>query len=414
MNGRVGEVVGRADAVLVGLGHSPSTMWQYRWAWAEFESFCASESVSVVTEEIVDSFLRFVAGEYRQGRIKDWKRKLLRKAALVLAEVAATGSYRWRLSRQAGPNDGLEAELRLVQERYEAWLDGENLAVATRNLYATVSRTVLAWLPERGVVRVEALSPADISACVVFLGGRYSAGSMRTVLSAVRVWCRFLEQAGGRAGLSAAVPSMFVRRVISVAVLPADQVGELIDSPDPATPQGLRDRALLLLAARTGLRPVDIVGLRLGDIDWQHAQITLIQRKTGAVLVLPLLADVGDAIVSYLLHGRPDGVGDDHVFLRALAPFTGLAADSDLRHVIAAAFARTRIAVPEGAGRGLRVLRSSLATRMLEGGTPLPVIAGALGHRGTDSAKHYLAADEAHMRACCLDFTGIEPAGLRS
>ncbi len=408
MNGCVGAVVGRADAVLVGLGHSSSTLWQYRWAWAEFESFCASEGVGVVTEEIVDSFLRLVADEYRQGRIKDWKRKLLRKAALVLAEVAATGSYRWRLSRQRHPNDALGAAFRLVQERYEVWLDGENLAVATRNLYATVSRTVLAWLPERGVASVDVLSHADISAAVVFLGGRYSAGSMRTVLSAVRVWCRFLEQAGCRAGLSAAVPSMFARRVISVAVLPTDQVSELIDSPDPATPQGLRDRALLLLAARTGLRPVDIVGLRLGDIDWHHAQITIVQHKTGTVLTLPLLADVGDAITAYLLHGRPAGVGDDHVFLRAQAPFIGLAADSDLRHVTAAAFAHTRIGVPDGAGRGLRVLRASLATRMLEGGTPLPVIAGALGHRGTDSAKHYLAADEKHMRACCLDFTGMD------
>lgn len=408
MNGCVDVVIGRADAVLVGLGHSPSTLWQYRWAWAEFESFCAGEGVGVVTEEIVDSFLRLVAEEYRQGRIKEWKRKLLRKAALVLAEVAATGSYRWRISRQSSPNDGLEAELRLVQQRYETWLEGENLAVATRHLYATVSRTVLAWLPERGVVSVDVLSPGDIAAAVVFLGGRYSAGSMRTVLSAVRVWCRFLEQAGCRAGLSAAVPPMFVRRVISVGVLPADQVGELIDSPDPATPQGLRDRALLLLAARTGLRPVDIVGLRLGDIDWQHAQITIVQHKTGTVLRLPLLADVGDAITAYLLHGRPAGGGDDHVFLRAHAPFTGLAADGDLRHVTAAAFARTGIVVPEGAGYGLRVLRASLASRMLEGGTVLPVIAGALGHRGTDSAKHYLAADKHHMRACCLDFTGIE------
>lgn len=410
MDGCVDVVVGRADAVLVGLGHSASTLWQYRWAWTEFKSFCAGEGAEVVTEEIVDSFLRFVAEEYRQGRIKEWKRKLLRKAALVLSEVAVTGSYRWRLSRQAGPNDGLEAALRLVQERYEAWLGGEDLAVATRNLYATVSRTVLAWLPEHGVVSVDVLSPADISAAVVFLGRRYSAGSMRTVLSAVRVWCRFLEQSEGPAGLSAAVPSLFTRRVISVAVLPADQVGELIDSPDPATPQGLRDRALLLLAARTGLRPVDIVGLRLGDIDWQHAQITIVQHKTGTVLRLPLLADVGDAITAYLLHGRPAGVGDDHVFLRAYAPFIGLATEGDLRHITAAAFARTGIGVPEGAGYGLRVLRASLASRMLEGGTVLPVIAGALGHRGTDSVKHYLAADEEHMRACCLDFTGIEPA----
>ena len=78
----------------------------------------------------------------------------------------------------------------------------------------------------------------------------------------------------------------------------------------------------------------------------------------------------------------------------------------------APAFARTRIPAQGGAGRGFRVLRASLATRMLEGDTALPVISGALGHRGIDSAKHYLAADEERTRACCLDFTGIEAAAM--
>lgn len=61
----------------------------------------------------------------------------------------------------------------------------------------------------------------------------------------------------------------------------------------------------------------------------------------------------------------------------------------------------------------MRVLRASLATRMLEQDTPLPVIAAALGHRGIDSVKHYLGADEARMRQCCLGLAGIEPEGAR-
>ena len=412
MSGSVGGVVGRADDVVAGLGHAPSTLWQYRWAWSQFESFCSREGADQVTDGVVASFLRFVAEEQRQGRIKDWKRRLLRKSALVLAEVAVTGSYRWRQSRRSHPNDVLNVAFRPIQEQFEEWLGRQGLAAATRELYATVSRTVLAWLPERGVSAIEGLSHADVSAAVVFLGSRYQAGSMRTVVSALRVLCRFLEDAGCRPGLSAAVPAMFARRRRSVAVLAADRVDELVNSPDPATPQGLRDRALLLLAARTGLRPVDIVGLRLADIDWRQGQITLTQHKTGTVLTLPLLADVGDAIAGYLLHGRPAGAADEHVFLRTQAPFTALSPVNDLYHVAARAFARTRIPAQGGAGRGFRVLRASLATRMLEGDTPLPVISGALGHRGIDSAKHYLAADEERMRACCLDFTGIEAAAM--
>lgn len=406
------ELIGRADSAVVGLGHAPSTLWQYRWAWEQITLFCSEHGAEELTDEVTTAFLLFVASQHRQGRIKEWKRKLLRKAVLVLAEVAATGTYTWSLSRARHPNDSLDAAFRPVQEQYEEWLTAQGLARSTQNLYATVSRTVMAWLPGHGVTGVQQLAPGDVSAAVVFLGGRYRPGSMRTVVTALRVWCRFLDDQGLRGGLCPAIPAVSVRRVRSVVVLPTGSVQLLVDSPDPGTATGRRNKAILLLAARTGLRPGDIAGLRLGDIDWRRAQIAVTQHKTATVLTLPLLADVGAAIADYLLHGRPAGSGDDHVFLRAQAPHVGLLG-RDLYHVAAAAFARTPTAAAAGTGRGLRVLRASLATRMLAQDAPLPVIAAALGHRGIDSAKHYLGADEARMRQCCLNLAGIEPAGAR-
>lgn len=409
----IGEVIARADAAVTGLGHAPSTLWQYRWAWAQFESYCDREDVGEVTDEVVASFLRLVAQEHREGRIKEWKRKLLRRAVLVLSEVVSTGTYTWKVFRATAANDGLDPALRPVQEQFERWLPGRGLAPTTAALYATVSRKVLGWLPQRGVADVRGLSAADVSAAVVFLGTAYAPGSMRTVLTALRVWCSFLEDTGRCAGLRAAVPALSSRRVRTVTVLPTELVQQVVTAPDPATPVGRRNRAMLLLAARTGLRPSDIAGLQLANIDWSQARITVSQHKTGTVLTLPLLADVGAAIAEYLLHGRPVGAGGDHVFLRAQAPHVGLGR-SDLYHVAAGAFARAGAATGGDAGRGMRVLRASLATRMLEQGTPLPVISQALGHRGIDSAKHYLAADEAGMRQCCLDFTGIAPRTGRS
>lgn len=408
----IGEVTSRADAAVCGLGHAASTLWQYRWAWSQIERFCAREDAVDLTDEVVASFLRFVAAEHRECRIKDWKRKLLRKAVLVLSEVARTGTYTWTVSRQTHPNDGLNAAFRPIQEQFEDWLTGEGLAAATASLYATVSRKVLAWLPDRDVTDIRRLSGGDVSAAVVFLGESYAPGSMRTALTALRVFCRFVEDSGWCAGCSRAVPTVFSRRVRPVSVLRADDVKRMVASPDPNTPVGRRNRAMLLLAARTGLRPGDIAGLRLPDIDWRQGLITVTQRKTATVLTLPLLADVGAAIAEYLLHGRPIGADDDHVFLRSQAPYVALAS-TDLYHVAAGAFARTETASQGGTGRGMRVLRASLATRMLENDTPLPVIAEALGHRGIGTATHYLAGDETRMRACCLDFAGIAPRAVR-
>ncbi len=410
----VSELVTRAEAVVSALGHAPSTLWQYRWAWSQIELFCAERGADELTEEVSASFLGFAAAEYRQGRLKEWKCKQLRKAMLVLAEMAQTGTYRWSVSRVRHPNDDLDATLRPVQEQFEQWLTSQGLAEATQDLYAVVSRKVLAWLPERGITNVTHLSPSDLSAAVVFLGGSYRPGSMRTVVTALRVLCRFLEHSGARAGLARAVPAVFARRVRAVTVLPAPIVEQVVNVPDPATPTGRRDRAMLLLAARTGLRPSDIAGLRLSDLDWRQAQITVTQHKTATVVTLPLLADVGTAIADYLLHDRPAGIGDNHVFLRSQAPHVALASGKGMHHVAATAFARTPTASTGVTGHGMRLLRTSLATRMLEQETPLPVIASALGHRGIESAKHYLAGDEARMRQCCLNFAGIEPNEARS
>ncbi len=409
----MGELITRADMAVSGLGYAPSTMWQYRWAWSQITVFCSQRGTDEFTDEVAASIFRFVASEHRQGRIKDWKRKLLRKAVLVLSEVARTGTYTWSVTPASHRNGALDAAFRPVQEQFEQWLTGQGLAQATQHLYATVARRVLAWLPGRGITDVEHLSPGDMSAAVVFLGGHYRPGSMRTAVTALRVLCRFLEDSGSRGGLRDAVPAVSVRRVRVVAVLPARSVELLIDSPDPGTPTGRRNRATLLLAARTGLRPGDIADLRLNDIDWRQAQITVRQHKTATPLTLPLLADVGAAIAEHLLQDRPAGASDDHVFLRSQAPHVALSPSTDLYHVAAGAFARAPSTAASDTGRGMRVLRASLATRMLEQNTPLPVISAALGHRGIGSVKHYLGADEARMRQCCLGFAGIEPEGAR-
>ncbi|WP_104080919.1 tyrosine-type recombinase/integrase [Cryobacterium sp. Y11] len=414
MSVSIQELIAQADGAVSGLQHAPSTTMQYRWAWSQFKRFCSRDGIEEFSEEAVAAFIEFVAAEHRAGRYKEWKRRLLRKAALVLSEVARTGSYEWRLSRQKHPNDALNGAFRPVQEQFEQWLQDQSLAGMTQNLYATVSRTALAWLPERGVADVRALSRIDVSAMVVFLGSRYQPGSMRTVVSALRVLCRFWEESGYGAGLSQAVPAQRVRRVRSVGVVSADGIDALVNAVVVSTPMGLRDRALLILGARTGLRPVDMAGSRLRDIDWSQARITLTQHKTGATVTLPLLAEVGEAIADYLLHGRPAGGEDDHVFLRSQAPYVGLAPADSLYWVASRAFARSGIVTQNGTGRGFRVLRASFATRLLADGTPLPVISGVIGHRSITSAKHYLSADEIHMRACCLDFVGIEPKGTRS
>lgn len=409
----IGELISKADTEIIRLNQAASTLMQYRWAWHRFEVFSSENGIIELSDEALASYLQFLATELDHGRFKEWKYKLLRKSALVLSEVDHTGTYRWKLSRRTSPNDGLHEVFRPVQEQFEVWLTHQGLARDTQDLYAVVARKVLASWQKQGVTGLGELAGADVASALVSLAESYRPSSMRTVLSCLRVLCRFLEESGNCSALGRAVPQIVSRRVRHVCVLPSEKIETLVNSPDAAAVTGRRDRAMLLLGARTGLRPVDIVALRLQDIDWRQGQITVVQHKTGVLLALPLLADVGEAIAEYLLHDRPTWVDDEHVFLRIQAPHIGLAPSSGLHEVTSRAFGRMGICAQPETGHGFRVLRASLATRMLEGDTPLPVISGALGHRGISSAKHYLAADQERMRQCCLDFAGIEPRGSR-
>ena len=203
------------------------------------------------------------------------------------------------------------------------------------------------WLPERGVTDVRRLSRRGR----VGGGGlprrrSYGPGSMRTVVTALRVLCRFLEDAGWCAGLSrggagGVRPACRGR----CPCCPPTGCSELVASPDPATPVGRRNRAMLLLAARTGLRPCDIVGLRLRGYRLaartDHRDPAQDRDACWRCRCWPMSAT---AIAEYLLHGRPAGAADEHVFLRSPGPVRRASPRSDLYHVAAGAFARAAIA----------------------------------------------------------------------
>lgn len=292
----IAELISKADTEVLKLNHAASTLMQYRWAWHRFEVFCFEQGITEFTDDTVATYLHFVAAELASGRCKEWKYKLLRKTALVLSEVNETGTYQWKISKHAGPNDGLNSVFRPIQEHFEQWLTQQGLAQTTQELYATVGRRTLTSWQGQEIPGRDALTGPDVASALVSLAESYRPGSMRTVLTSVRVLCQFLEESHGCSGLVRAVPRIVSRRVRHVSVLPVERVEVLTNSPDPSKIVGRRDRAMLLLGARTGLRPVDIVALRLKDIDWRHGQITLAQHKTDVMLTLPLLADIGEAI----------------------------------------------------------------------------------------------------------------------
>lgn len=180
----------------------------------------------------------------------------------------------------------------------------------------------------------------------------------------------------------------------------AHEVMQIEQSVVRSSAVGKRNYAMLLLASRLGLRASDIAQIRLADVDWDNDKVVLEMKKTKKVIELPLLAEVGNAIIDYLRNGRPNSQLSN-IFLSQRAPYRkatkGMVCSAINRIILSSG-------VPtEGKHHGPHSLRHSLASAMLKGGTTMPVISESLGHRSTQTTMTYLKIDVDSLRKCSLD-----------
>jgi integrase len=183
-------------------------------------------------------------------------------------------------------------------------------------------------------------------------------------------------------------------------VLTEAELNKLLSSSNRSDTLGRRDTAIILLAARYGMRPSDIRRICLEDIHWHQGRIVFTQSKTGRQLTLPLLPDVSKAVIDYLRNGRPH-TQVRNIFVRHIAPFEPFAPNDNLSHIMIKALRRAGLDQRPGR-RGLYLLRHTLATRMLGADVSIKMIADLLGHSSTDSAFGYTKIDLPRLRSVAL------------
>jgi integrase/recombinase XerD len=213
----------------------------------------------------------------------------------------------------------------------------------------------------------------------------------KAIASTLRGYLRFLAaQSQCPPGLDFAIPTIPEWRLSALPryISPAD-VEKLIASCDPKTHHGVRDRAILLLLARLGLRAGDIYNMRLGDIFWEEGAIRVCG-KGRREISLPLPQDAGDALIDYLQQVRPQ-VATDKIFLRSKAPYEPFAVSGVVSSIVKLALERAGI--EHAPSRGASLLRHSAATSMLRGGATLDTIGAVLRHKSVDTTAHYAKVD---------------------
>jgi len=396
----VSVLVSGLEAELRRLGYKDSTLVWYRGCWRRLERFFAARGVEEFSLDMAMAWVDESCGFFEKERSGTLKANdvYLFRVAQMLGDYAVHGAVLRRYSRSV---DNLSPEDADTVARFEAWLRASDRAVSTVRTYGTVAGEFVAFIGTRGgVARCDA---AAIDAFVATLTG-YQVKTVEQKLCALRSFLRFASAEGPLdAAVVDVVPAVRSSKQAGVpSVWEPGEVARILEAIDRGNPCGKRDYAIVLLIARLGLRSIDVKRLEFGDLDWPGNRLFVTQAKTGGRVQLPLLKDVGWAVIDYMRSGRP-ACDCPQVFVRHTAPI-GPFSDQDHLHQILVKHARVaHVAISEKRRHGMHSLRHTLATRLLEGGTPLEQIADILGHQSVRSTGVYLKSSLGLLAKCALD-----------
>src|SRR5438270_1458107 len=397
----VSELVSGLDAELVRLGYKASTMVWYRGCWRRMERFFVSRGAQEFSLDVAMAWVDQACGGFfdkeQAGTLKATDVYLFR-VAQMLDDFAVHGAVLRRYSRTV---DKLTADQADVLARFRASLQAAGCAASTVRAYGTVAGEFCAFTSGRG--GLAGLGAGVIGAFVATLAG-YRAKTVEHKLCAVRSLLGFAAGDGlvDEVVLEAVPAAKSSRQARVPSVWDRAGVAKILETVDRGNPCGKRDYAIILLITRLGLRGVDVKRLRFADLDWPGNRLSVVQAKTGHRVQLPLLKDVGWAIIDYVRSGRPRS-GCPQVFLRHTAPI-GPFSDQDHLHQILVKHARTaHVPVGEKRRHGMHSLRHTLATRLMEDGTPVEQIADILGHQSVTSTGVYLKSSLGLLASCALD-----------
>jgi integrase len=396
------DLVSLLEQELIRVGYKDATLGYYRANWrgiiAYFDKHdeqCFSESVAMrYVDGKCDFFAKEKAGLLTQSNI------YLFRIVRMLGDFQQHGTILRRYHRSLSRVKNLDS-LSLLAGFREHCI-GLEYAASTQKSYFRTAENLVCFVEAHGL-HLDNLTSENLAAFVRTLMG-YSYKTVEFVLCGARAFLRYLHGEGVLSvDLSETLPTMQARKHTRIpSVWNRDDLLKLFEAIDRGNPTGKRDYAIILLVARLGLRSIDVKRLTFSNFNWNENYLEFSQSKTSRPIRLPLLKDVGWAVIDYLQNGRP--VSDSpYVFLRHLAPILPFSDEDHLHQIIVKHMRAAKLPISEKKKVGMHSLRHTLATTLMEQQTPIQEIANILGHQSTESTPVYLKSSLNLLRECALN-----------
>lgn len=281
-----------------------------------------------------------------------------------------------------------------------------NLNLQTDSIYQReyVSKIFLYYLQLNNILKLHNLCRENI---IGFLSqfNDYSKFTIKDYLAMLNAFLKFLylnQYINNPFYLT--LPKVHVSKQSKIpSIWDTKDINKLLESIDRTTTIGKRDYAILLLIVKLGLRKIDVITLKFSNINWNNKTINIVQQKTKQPISLPLLNDVGWAIIDYIKNGRPKS-NIENIFLTHTNPVSSFSRNHGNFYAILTKYMKKAdIPITKEKKNGVHSLRHTLASEMLKQSTPIETISSVLGHVNRNSTSIYLKIDIEKLRECVLE-----------
>lgn len=400
----VGEIISEIICRMKQLGYEEKTINEYYR-----NHFLCIAHYYRVTERIyydpgvTNEYLEMQRCRYERGEISRSLYMHLKTGANKLNEFFITGTVHVQAQKKGTKYELSASNARLA----DLFIEYQGYGSNTCDDVMWVIRRYLHHFERLGHSSLMTVTAEDVRSYIIQTATEIKISSLHNVLLYLKYFHRFLKESGIPAPDCEELFTYRVYREMPVQSYVTDfELERILSQIDRNTVSGKRNYAIIVLAATTGMRAIDIIRLKLSDIDWHKGEVRFQQKKTKKTVLLPLVTEAGEALKDYILNARPKSTFSE-VFLRLKAPETPICDAVTIGDIFDELQKKAGIKRQAFDGKTFHGLRRRLAKKLLVTGTPLTTVSQILGHTDLDSARQYLSLDSSNLKECALSFDGI-------